>query len=95
MHALKSRVLVKVSKLVQSQPYTPGYQTDSWNCTVPLRQETCMPVAFVTGSLVLHQGNTNVIMCNCGGVSQQMRRQWSLQFVLTGRAVNMGILPIP
>ena len=44
-----------------------------------------MPVAFVVDQLVIHWGNINAVICNCGGVSRQMHGQWSLQIICTYR----------
>ena len=39
---------------------------------VPLRLRFRLSVAFVVGRLVLHWGHTRLIMCNYGGVGQQI-----------------------
>ena len=39
---------------------------------VPLRLNPCVPVYIVVRQMVLHWGHTYAIVCNCGGVDQQI-----------------------
>ena len=40
---------------------------------VPITVSLHVPVAFVVGRLVLHWRHTHVIMCNYGGIGQQIK----------------------
>ena len=41
-------------------------------CIVPLRLNPCVPVDIVVCQIVLHWGHTHVIVCDYGGVGQQI-----------------------
>ena len=58
---------------------------NSWPCTVPYTVRSCVPVASVFGQLVLHRGRACAIMCNYGGVCQQIHGKSSLQITCTYR----------
>ena len=40
---------LKVSKFVQRCSDSSGQCIDSWSCALPLRQDLCVPFAFVVG----------------------------------------------
>ena len=57
----------------------------SWPCIVPFRANPRVPVAFVFGQLVLHEGHARAIMCNYGGLRKRIHGKSCLQIVCTYR----------